>query len=93
MKSIFRTPKTNVTIEKHPELYFKQMWLDKQQYEAIEFLAKVNGVSKKQMLHEMLGLGIGLYVAGGAGEETRETYSEVVARHWAKWANRKRTGV
>jgi len=26
--------------------------MDKQQYEAIAFLAKVNGVSKKQMLHQ-----------------------------------------
>ena len=93
MKSIFRAPKSNVTIEKHRELYFRQMWLDKQQYEAIEFLAKVNGVSKKQMLHEMLGLGIALYLAGGTGEEMRDTYSALVARHWAKWANQKRTGV
>ena len=54
MKSIFRAPKSNVTIEKHRGLYFRQMWLDKQQYEAVAFLAKANGVSKKQMLHEML---------------------------------------
>ena len=61
------------------------MWLDKQQYEAIAFLAKHNGVSKKRMLHEMLGLGIALYLAGGTGEEMRDTYSALVARHWAKW--------
>jgi len=56
------------------------VWIDKQQYEVIAFLAKQNGVSKKQMLHEMLGLRIGLYLAGEVGEEMRDTYFDVVAR-------------
>jgi len=85
MKSIFRAPKTNLTMEKHPEQYYKQVWIDKQQDEVIAFLAKQNGVSKKRMLQGMLGLGIGLYLAGEVGEEMQDTYFDVVARHWAQW--------
>lgn len=89
MKGLFRAPKTNVTIQKHPELYYKQMWLTRPHYEAIEFLAKINGTSKKQTVHEMLGLGIGHFMAAAIREQDRQfsglpTYLEVVLKHWAK---------
>lgn len=95
VKGLLRAPKANVTIQGHPELYYKQMWLARPHYESIEFLAKTNGTSIKQTVHEMLGLGIGHYLAAGIREQDRRlsgrpSYLDVVLEHWAKHKRPKR---
>ena len=97
VKGLFRAPKTNVTIKEHPELYHRHVWLEKPDYEVVDFLAKEHGLSKKQALHDLLDLGMGRYIGElvaqqnrqviehrARGEPARPTYFTIKLRQWAR---------
>ena len=72
VKGLFRAPKTNVTIKEHPELYYRHVWLEKPDYEVVDFLAKEHGLSKKQALHDLLDLGMGRYFGELVAQQNRQ---------------------
>jgi len=72
VKGLLRAPKTNVTVREHPELYYRHVWLEKPYYEAIDFLAKEHGLSKKQALHDLLDLGMGRYIGELVAQQNRQ---------------------
>ena len=97
IRSFFISPKTNITQERHPERYYKRVWVDQKHYEALVFLAKVNHETQKQMLHEVLERGISDYLAEKIqennrlerearekGQVARATYFIIMLRHWLK---------
>ena len=86
----------NVTMSKHPDSYYTSVFISKQISEALDFLAKTCGVSKKKMLDDMVRLGIGHYLGAlvaqqnrinieqeARGEPKQPTYFTIMLRHWA----------
>src|SRR5512134_3497585 len=66
-----KSPKRNITIENHPDLYYKHVYLTKKHYDAVEFLAKANGSTIKQVVHDMLETGIARYMEERIVESNR----------------------
>jgi hypothetical protein len=72
IRALFSPPKTNSTQLKYPERYYKQVWLDKPLYEAIDFLAKVNRTTRMKMLHDTLQEGLAYYIGAKIAESNRQ---------------------
>lgn len=95
--SLFRSKKPLTTFDRRPDDYYKHIYIDKPFFEAIDFLAKANHKSKKQMTHELLDLGISRFLGTKIAESNlqriadeeqgkivRPTYFMVLFRQWAK---------
>jgi len=63
----------NVTCNKYRDSYYTAVYISKEISEALDFLAKVNGQSKKQALDQMLRLGIGHYFGELVAQQNRLT--------------------
>jgi hypothetical protein len=73
--TLFR-PKTTVNAHKlYPEVYYRHIYFTKPLFDAIEFLAKTERKSKKQMANELMELAIGTFM----GEKIREYNQRVIA--------------
>lgn len=94
---LFSAPKHNVTFENHRDRYYKQVFIDRQLWEAVDFLARVNHTSRMRVANDMMRLGIGHYFGAKiaeqnrlaasqreAGQPLRPTYFAAMLRHWAK---------
>ena len=60
--------KRNVTFREQPEKYYAHVYVKQTQWEAISFLAKVNGFSKMQVVDQLLELGISRMLGAAIAE-------------------------
>ena len=60
---LFRHQKANITRQTHQDLYYRQVFIEKRLYDGIEFLAKMNRTSRRQVCNELIELGFGTYLA------------------------------
>ena len=73
--SLFTPLKTTDAHKRFPDAYYRRIYFTKPLFEGIEFLAKVERKSKKQMAHELMELGISSLM----GEKIREYNKRVIA--------------
>jgi hypothetical protein len=80
-----------------PDSYFKMVWLDRVTYRAVAFMAGTLGVSKKQMVRELIMEGLGRRLGNelmksnaqekqqrAEGRTVRPTRFVYALRRWAK---------
>ena len=61
--ALFRRSKKVQCTESRPNEYYKHVYVEKRLYDGIEFLAKVNRTSRRQVCNDLLELGISEYLA------------------------------
>jgi hypothetical protein len=71
--SLFRVKKRNVTIVNKPDEYFKQTWLDKGTFEAVDFLALVDRKTFKLMLRDLIHRGLRANIGEKISEYNKQT--------------------
>jgi hypothetical protein len=64
--------KRNVTFQEQPDKYYAHVYVKQTQWEAISFLAKVNGFSKMQVVDQLLELGISRMLGAAIAESNRQ---------------------
>jgi hypothetical protein len=80
-----------------PDEYYKLVWVHKNLYDGIEFLAKVNRTSRMRVANDLLELGFSTFIAQQISEDNSrkfaveqggESYSPssfiLMMRRWAK---------
>ena len=60
--ALFVPKKRNVTIEGHPELYYKHYWINKRLSDGIEFIAEVEGTTRKNAIEQLIEAGLKDYM-------------------------------
>jgi hypothetical protein len=77
VRALMGMKKVNSTLQREKDgRYFGHVWLDRQLYEAVSFLARANGCTKKQLVHDALQAGLSGLLAQAILEANRQAASQ-----------------
>jgi hypothetical protein len=77
VRSLIGGKRQNTTLEREKDgRYFGHVWIDKQTHEAVSFLARVNGRTKKQLVHEALQAGLSRLLGEAIMEANKRAASQ-----------------
>jgi hypothetical protein len=71
-RELVGTKRRNVTFQEQSEKYYAHVYVKKTQWEAISFLANVNGYTKMAMVQILLELGISRVLGTAIAENNRQ---------------------
>jgi hypothetical protein len=98
-RGLFKSSKVVNPRLMYPDEYFKQVFLTKRMYQGIEFIARVNRISKKQAVNDLIELGMQTLYARkmnqeivdrlAAEEAGKQYYADRFILQFRKWAREK----
>jgi hypothetical protein len=71
VRALVGTKKSDTTFQRRADRYHAHVYVSRDLWEAISFLAKVNGFSKMETVHQMLEAGISRTLAEAIAESNR----------------------
>jgi hypothetical protein len=69
-------PKNNSTFQNRPDEYFAHVYVDRNLWQGVVFLAKANGVTRKQVVHQALQAGLSRLLGEAVLEINRRAASQ-----------------
>jgi hypothetical protein len=97
VRALLGPKRKNTTLEREKGTrYYGHIWLDRRLHEAVSFLARVNGCTKKEIAHKALEAGLSRLLGDAVFESTRRAAAKgeegvsvrptPLARELARWA-------
>ncbi len=98
-QALVGTKNSNKTFQEQPDRYYAHVYVEKRLWEAISFLAKVNGLTKMETVNQLLELGISRMLGTAIAEnnqamiemdkdERRKTRTRLI-QYLIRWAKSK----